>query len=1469
MLTKKRTNPRRLANVLAIVLLFSLFSMPSWSAAAGFENTAPAEESAGLQAAPEIPAETPAEIPTETPADEIPEETPAEESPAEEIPAETPAEETPAGFPENLSIQAAPMDYVYVNIYRDVSGTAPVYKQTLTSEELASLTSIDAPTYYLAAGISAAWTLDTAQPGAAPSQSVSVASIAGNAVNFYFNAPTGSWTGVESIANPVNPQVTGQSVVVYTYAALKAALQSAAYSYIEFGADLAYTNTATSTAANTEATITIAPNRAAPELTLNAKWYEFRTNRTGNNVIRFAGTTANSNLTRIVYQNWNVPEHRSAYGLFYGSSTRVVTLVFDGLMFTGPQLADLSTNSNLTLDGTRSPVDIIITRPGNTGDAASEVADAGNNLVFQGSVGVIRENVTGTTSLFTGFDTVTLGAESDLLIEDRRASGVFVNGSPTFTLERGSTFLYRGNRQFTSSNLGSLTIGEDVTFNLRANGAIASTGLLRVGGPLTIGNNATFLVMSENNSGTATAPVVYVTGNISITNPLMLLVSQSGTSSSARAWGFSTGRSFSYTGTGLARWDTGLDTNFQPNGYWTNWDNSPLTITGTTAASGRFTNLRATGYDGKASALSDFSFGGKVVSDIEMTSLGRYAIQYWLQGSGSSAEAPLGLPEEHGYIWPEQSFNIYFPLVDGYRRVANQPTSGVYAPGTQTIKAYYESLGIIVNPIELEKTAVRLDGTEWEITLTINSDSESYTPTIDTDIMLVLDRSSSMTAARRNAVRTAAIGLVDTLTTNELLLGQIRIGVVQFSSNNATSSKLVLPLTAIRNGGAAVPGGSAAVTDAIAAVFSSADGLTYINLGIDYAHNELYHSPRTNPYSIKHMVLLSDGEATSSAAARTSATAYKSHAGEHTDGKLTTIGLETTTAATNLLREIQNAGYYSATGGNVSEVFAHIADAIIISALQSGMVVDPVGAGFEFRSVTGAALPAGALGSAVAASQGTVTLETRDGTPTLLWNLSEPVDGTATLRYRVRLLNPSASKNTPLPTNGTTTLSYVDSLGVRQSQNFDVPVVVYGTATLTVAYEGLPAALRPAAVVHGPFDLYPTAPAPFLFDGPLPQNDIGFRLDSVTLTGSEIIDGQVVEWDISAGSMYGLIAWTDDRITALGSNRYILEAPTGDLTITYHYNAPVAYDIVYHNVRGTPNPNPATYTVLDTAGTGLALHGLLGRPGYTFTGWYADAAYTIPVTALEPNALGERDYWAKWGDGGPDNPNKPDSYTVTYHNLNGAPNPNPATYTIIDTPLTLRAPARTGYVFEGWYADAAYTVPVRRIDDGRTGSLVFWAKWTNASAYTITYHNVNGATNPNPDTYTLFDTAGAALILKIPTDRPGYTFTGWYADAAYTIPVTEIELGGLEDRDFWAKWGDGGPGNPDKPDTYTITYHEFGLVYTDTYTIIDTPFLLKQLPSVEGEVFFEGWEGGAFFGIKRLPEGTTGDLELWPLIAMV
>jgi uncharacterized repeat protein (TIGR02543 family) len=319
---------------------------------------------------------------------------------------------------------------------------------------------------------------------------------------------------------------------------------------------------------------------------------------------------------------------------------------------------------------------------------------------------------------------------------------------------------------------------------------------------------------------------------------------------------------------------------------------------------------------------------------------------------------------------------------------------------------------------------------------------------------------------------------------------------------------------------------------------------------------------------------------------------------------------------------------------------------------------------------------------------------------------------------------------------------------------------------------------------------------------------------------------------------------------------------------------PDVYTITYHNVNNATNPNPATYTILNTLDAPLPLRGLTDRAGYTFTGWYADPGYTVLVTGIERDGIGDRDYWAKWGDGGPDNPNKPDRYTIAYYNVTDEEHANPKTYTIIDTPRSLKAPARAGYTFEGWYADSAYTAPVTRIETGGTGNRTYWAKWkSGADTYTITYHNVNGAANPNPATYTILSTHDAPLPLQGLTGRAGYTFTGWYADPGYTEKVTEIEMGGTGDRDYWAKWGDGESDNPNKPDRYTITYYNVEGTNPNptTYTIIDTPVSLKSPTSMPANVIFGGWYADPDYRgepVTKIAEGSTGNRSYWALIAM-
>ena len=77
------------------------------------------------------------------------------------------------------------------------------------------------------------------------------------------------------------------------------------------------------------------------------------------------------------------------------------------------------------------------------------------------------------------------------------------------------------------------------------------------------------------------------------------------------------------------------------------------------------------------------------------------------------------------------------------------------------------------------------------------------------------------------------------------------------------------------------------------------------------------------------------------------------------------------------------------------------------------------------------------------------------------------------------------------------------------------------------------------------------------------------------------------------------------------------------------------------------------------------------------------------------------------GEGG-----KIESYTITYVNVDGATNENPASYNVETGTITLKDPVKTGYTFAGWYGTDDFTGDaVIKIAQGTTGNITLYAKW--------------------------------------------------------------------------------------------------------------------------------------------------------------
>lgn len=82
------------------------------------------------------------------------------------------------------------------------------------------------------------------------------------------------------------------------------------------------------------------------------------------------------------------------------------------------------------------------------------------------------------------------------------------------------------------------------------------------------------------------------------------------------------------------------------------------------------------------------------------------------------------------------------------------------------------------------------------------------------------------------------------------------------------------------------------------------------------------------------------------------------------------------------------------------------------------------------------------------------------------------------------------------------------------------------------------------------------------------------------------------------------------------------------------------------------------------------------------------------------------------------------------------------------------------------------------------------------STYMLTYKNVDGATNPNPNTADKDKT----LTLKDAT-RTGYLFGGWYKEDSFKTKVTSIPAGNEADVTLYAKW---------TPISYTVSFDANG-----------------------------------------------------------
>jgi uncharacterized repeat protein (TIGR02543 family) len=155
-------------------------------------------------------------------------------------------------------------------------------------------------------------------------------------------------------------------------------------------------------------------------------------------------------------------------------------------------------------------------------------------------------------------------------------------------------------------------------------------------------------------------------------------------------------------------------------------------------------------------------------------------------------------------------------------------------------------------------------------------------------------------------------------------------------------------------------------------------------------------------------------------------------------------------------------------------------------------------------------------------------------------------------------------------------------------------------------------------------------------------------------------------------------------------------------------------------------------------------------------------------------------------------------YTVTF-DLNYTDAANPPKPQEIDAGGKATQPAvpvRTGYIFGGWFTDAAGTGAAWDFTLNTVkGDTRLYAKW--AYNYTVTF-DLNYTDAANPPKPQEIGEGGKATQPAVPA-REGYAFGGWFTDATGTGAVWNFALNTVNgDTRLYAKW---------KQITYTVTFY--------------------------------------------------------------
>lgn len=248
--------------------------------------------------------------------------------------------------------------------------------------------------------------------------------------------------------------------------------------------------------------------------------------------------------------------------------------------------------------------------------------------------------------------------------------------------------------------------------------------------------------------------------------------------------------------------------------------------------------------------------------------------------------------------------------------------------------------------------------------------------------------------------------------------------------------------------------------------------------------------------------------------------------------------------------------------------------------------------------------------------------------------------------------------------------------------------------------------------------------------------------------------------DTPERSGYTFAGWyTDSSYTSVWN--FEIDRVSGHMTLYARWEAslPTEYLVTFR-----PNNGENSRIIAVPANSLIPPQTSPTREGYTFIGWYEDAACTAPWNFDTDKVYSDIILYGGWEVFVP--PVPPDC-NITFRPNNGDPD---TTIIVLTGEFIPRPPApiRNGYTFTGWYVDEACTVAwnfeVNKVED----HMILYGGWDvefviESVKYQITFECNNGSV---PNIVTVEENT---LIPRPPLPtKEGYTFIGWYSDAECT-----------------------------------------------------------------------------------------------------